>query len=68
MNVTFEDKKKILEEFRSIANSPFYDQDKALKVHADAIILRTMLEIRDLLIFLYQEISGKVDMSGRKPS
>ena len=68
MKVEFEGAEKILKEYRSLANSPFYDQDKAVKVQADAIVLKTILEIRDLLIFIYSEVSGKVDMSGRKPS
>ena len=68
MKVEFEGAEKILAEFRNLANSPFYEQDKAVKVHADAIVLKTILEVRDLLIFIYQEISGKVEMPGKKPS
>ena len=68
MKVEFEDKDKILLDFKSLANSPFFDRDKVPRLEADAIVLKTMLEIRDLLIFIYHEISGKVDMSGRIPS
>jgi len=68
MKVEFEDKGKILTEFKALANSPFFERDKVPSIEADAIVLKTMLEIRDLLIFIYHEISGKVDMSGRKPS
>ena len=69
MKREFESADKILTEFRNLANSPFYDQDKAVKVHADAIVLKAILEVRDLLIYIYSEISdGKVDTSGRLPS
>jgi len=68
MKREFEDAEKILAEYRGLANSPFYDKDNAVKVQAEAIVLKSILEVRDLLIFIYQEISGKVDMSGRKPS
>jgi len=68
MKIEFEGAEKILAEFRGLANSPFYDQDKAVRVQAEAIVLKAILEVRDLLIFIYSEISGKVDASGRKPS
>jgi len=68
MKVEFEAADKILAEFRSLANSPFYEQDKAVRTQAEAVVLKSILEVRDLLIFIYQEISGKVDASGRPPS
>jgi len=68
MKREFESADKILKEFRNIANSPFYDPEKALRVQAESILLKTILEVRDLLIFIYQGISGKVDASGRPPS
>lgn len=68
MKVEYESADKILKEFRGLANSPFYDPEKALKVQAESILLKTVLEVRDLLIFIYSEMSGKVETSGRKPS
>jgi hypothetical protein len=68
MKVEFDTADEVLKEFKNLANSPFYDKDKAVKVHAEAIVLKTMLEIRDLLIFIYREVSGEVEPSGRKPS
>ena len=68
MKVEFDSADKVLKEFRGLANSPFYDPDKAIRIQAESILLKTILEVRDLLIFIYSETSGKVDMSGRKPS
>lgn len=68
MKREFEGAEKILKEFRGLANSPFYDPDKAIRIQAESILLKTILEVRDLLVFIYNEMSGKVDMSGRKPS
>ena len=68
MKVEFDSADKVLKEFRGLANSPFYNPETALRVQAESILLKTILEVRDLLIFIYNETSGKVEMSGRKPS
>ena len=68
MKVEVDSADKVLKEFRGLANSPFYEPDKAIRIQAESILLKTILEVRDLLIFIYREVSGEVETSGRKPS